>query len=170
MYLTQMPGVEGDDYQRHQTIREVFPGDPKVLFQQSDCGLLVLSSEKPVGLQSREVDLSSLAIEGKQFSFTVRLNSAKRDERTHKRVALENDFVKPWITQQLNKAGVSAKFQYIKEGIRRSAKQGKTISLASVLCFGFLTVKNPEAFKKVLENGIGHGKGLGFGMLNIFSD
>lgn len=167
MHLTRMPVVEGDDYQQHQAVRKVFPGDQKVLFQQSDNCLTILSSEKPVGLQSQEIDISSQAVVGKQYSFTVRLNPAKRDMKTHKRVALDNDSVKPWITQQLNKAGVNAKFQYIKEGIRRSAKQGKTISIASVICFGFLTVKDVESFRKALESGIGNGKGMGFGLLNI---
>ena len=170
MYLTQMSMVEGDDYQQHQAVRGVFPGDQKVLFQQSDSGLTILSSEKPVGLQSQEIDISSQAVEGKQYSFTIRLNPVKRDIKTHKRVVLDNDSVKPWITQQLNRAGVEVKFQYIKEGIRRSVKQGKTISLVSVICFGFLTVKNVADFRRALEGGLGHGRGLGFGMLNIFSN
>jgi CRISPR-associated protein Cas6/Cse3/CasE subtype I-E len=169
MYLTQVSAIKGDDYQQHQVVRKIFPGDQKVLFQKSDNGLTVLSSAKPIGLQSQELDIFSLAVIGKQFNFTIRLNPVKRDMKTHKRVTLDNDFVKPWITRQFIKAGVEAKFQYIKEGTRRSLKQGKIISFASVICFGLLTVKDVENFQKALEQGIGCGKGFGFGLLNIFA-
>ncbi len=43
-----------------------------------------------------------------------------------------------------------------------------TISLFSVLVNGVLVVTDADLFRKAVEKGIGHGKGLGFGFLNIF--
>lgn len=171
MYLTIIPIINGDDYQQHKNVKQIFPGDQKVLFQQSDSCVAVVSSEKPIGnFQAKEIDISTSFIEGKQYAFTVRLNPAKRDLNTHKRVAIEADRVKGWINKKLIEAGVEAKFQYIREGIRRSVKQNKTISLVSVFCFGVITIKNVIVFQQALIGGVGNSKGLGFGMLNVFSE
>jgi CRISPR system Cascade subunit CasE len=165
MYLTQIPLVNGDDYQQHQKVKELFPGNQRVLFQRTDSEIVILS-EKKSDLPAKEVDTSSKV--GDQHMFTLRLNPAKRDMKTKKRVALEPEQVKTWIKKQLEAIGVEARSQYIREDIHRSIRQEKTVSLASVLCFGVLTVKDASLFEKSLINGIGHGKGFGFGMLNIW--
>ena len=169
MYLTKI-NMDGDDYKVHQAIRDIFPGGQRVLFQRSDVNALVLSKERPVkdGLEVKEVDLSSLAIVGEQYIFTLRLNPAKRDIKTKKRVALSEQETRTWVEDKLKGTGVVSKFKYSREGSRRSMKGDMKISLASVLCYGVLTVKDPDLFRQAIEQGIGHGKGLGFGFLNIF--
>jgi len=169
MYLTKIR-LDGDDYKMHQAIRGIFPGSQRVLFQRSDMGVLVFSAERSVkdGLEVKEIDLSSLAVVGEQHIFTLRLNPAKRDIKTKKRVALSEQETRTWIEEKLKGAGVDSKFKYAREGSRRSMKGEIKISLASVLCYGVLTVKDPDLFRRAVEQGIGHGKGLGFGFLNIF--
>lgn len=171
MYTTKINSAIGDDYKQHQVIRQIFPGDQKILFQQSDCGILITSITKPIDetLKIKEIDLSSIAVTGEQFTFSLRLNPTRRDRKKRKRVALEDPQIRPWIEKQLKEIGVDAQFQFIKEGMRRSIKQGDTISFFSVMCIGVLTVKDSGRFQKALENGIGHGKGFGFGLLNIFA-
>ena len=169
MYLTILPKIIGDDYRIHQKVRELFPGDQRVLFQQSDDVITVISANKPVGdLATKEVD-ESVFVSGSKFAFTARLNPAKRDIKTRKKIPIDNDAMKPWIERQLNKIGADVKFQYVKEGMRRSLKQNKTVSFISVLCFGFLTIKDTDIFVEALKKGIGSGKGFGFGLLNVFS-
>lgn len=46
---------------------------------------------------------------------------------------------------------------------------GNPIHIFSALYDGVLLVKDPDKFKEVLKNGIGHGKGLGLGLLSIAS-
>lgn len=168
MYLTQIPIAKGDDYRQHQYIRNIFPGDQKVLFQQHDSGILILSYSKPIGnFTTKEVDITSFE-KGGRYAFTLRLNPVKRDIKSHKRVALDAEQVKAWIKKQLSGVGVDATFQYIREGTRRSMKQDKKMSFVSVLCFGFVTVKDAALFRSAVEGGIGHGKGFGFGLLNVF--
>lgn len=169
MYLTKI-NLDGDDYKMHQAIRDIFPGGQRVLFQRSDMDALVLSKEQPIkeGLEVKEIDLSSLAVVGEQHIFTLRLNPAKRDIKTRKRVTLSEQETRTWIEEKLKGAGVNSKFKYAREGTRRSMKGGMKISLASVLCYGVLTVRDADLFRQAVEQGIGHGKGLGFGFLNIF--
>lgn len=168
MYLTHISIVQGDDYNQHQHVKSIFPGDQRVLFQQQDSEILVLSECKPLGdYETKEVDLSSFEV-GKEYVFSLRLNPVKRDIKTHKRVAIDPDQVKAWIKKQLTDKGMRVNFQYVREGVRRSLKKGTTISHTSVLCFGTVTVTELELFKSALTLGIGHGKGFGFGLLNIF--
>lgn len=169
MYLTRLPAISGDDYHIHQITRKIFPGDQRVLFQRTDDSIVVISESPAVDatIVSEKVDLTRYE-EGKSYSFFVRLNPSKRDSKTHKRVGHEPDYVKAWITEQLNKVGIDARFQYIREVTHRSLKSDTKISHASVLCFGSLTIKDHKSFCKVLAKGIGKGKGLGFGLLNVF--
>jgi CRISPR-associated protein Cas6/Cse3/CasE, subtype I-E/ECOLI len=171
MYLTRLPNAPEDDYQVHQKIRKMFPGNQKILFQRCDEGIFILSEKKPGTVISvKEIDISIYA-NGGQFPFSLRLNPAKRDKKTGKRVAIDPLEVKEWIKKQLssNAVGIEANFQYLREGIRRSIRQGKTVSLVSVLTFGVLTIKDASLFQKALTGGIGHGKGFGFGLINLFA-
>ena len=170
MYLTQLPNVPVDDYQVHQKVREIFPKGQKVLFQRCDGGVFILSEKKPdaEGLSVKEVDISSYK-DGGQHPFTLRLNPAKRDIKTHKRVAVDPNLTKEWIKKQLTAVGIETNFQYIREGTRLSFRQEKTVSLVSVLIFGVLTIKDSGLFQKALVGGIGHGKGFGFGLINLFA-
>jgi CRISPR system Cascade subunit CasE len=166
MYLTKLPIIKGDDYCKHQVIKSIFPGDQKVLFQENNTGITVLSGSV-CDNTSTEVDFLSYT-NGNKYAFTIRLNPVRRDIKTKKRVSIDTQLVKEWIRNHLRLAGVEANFQYIREGTRRSVKQGKTVSFSSVLCFGVLTIINEDLFIESLKNGIGHGKGFGFGLINVF--
>ena len=168
--MTKLPNASGDDYQVHQKVRKMFPGNQKALFQRCDEGTFIFSEKKPdaVDFSIKEIVLSAY-VNGGQYPFTLRLNPAKRDMKTGKRIAIDALEVKEWIKKQLSSIGIEANFQYIREGTRRSIRQGKTVSLISVLTFGVLTVKDTGLFQKALIDGIGHGKGFGFGLINLFA-
>jgi CRISPR system Cascade subunit CasE len=51
--------------------------------------------------------------------------------------------------------------------LRGRQHNGNAIHVYSVLFEGFMTVTNPEHFRAALENGIGHGKVMGLGLLSI---
>lgn len=165
MYLTKLSPISGDDYKKHQMIKDIFPGDQKVLFQVNDMGITVISEVAVT--DSVEIDLSSYTL-GSKHPFTLRLNPVTRDIRTKKRIAMDVPLVKGWIRGRLKSAGVEADFQYIREGTRRSVKQGKVISFCSILCFGVLTIIDVKLFQEALLSGVGHGKGIGFGLINVF--
>lgn len=51
--------------------------------------------------------------------------------------------------------------------LRGKQHNKNSIRLFSVLYDGFLSVADPDIFKKTLETGIGHGKAMGLGLLSI---
>jgi CRISPR-associated protein Cas6/Cse3/CasE subtype I-E len=166
MFLSVLDKIDGDDYKIHQYVRSIFEGDQKVMFQVTDSNIIVISENKVANIESQEIDLNKY--KGGSYSFSIRLNPSKRDIKTGKKVRLEPTSIKAWIKDKLEKNGINARFQYIPEGIRNSKKGDNVISLNSVLCFGSFTVSDFSLFYKAVSCGIGSGKGLGFGMLNIF--
>jgi len=51
--------------------------------------------------------------------------------------------------------------------LRCRQHDGNAIQVFSVLFNGLLAVTHPEAFRKALQNGIGHGKAVGLGLLSV---
>lgn len=168
MYLTDLDEITGDDYEAHLKITEIFDGQ-KVLFQRRGNRIAVLSG-KPVSI-SRDVSeiLESIKV-GSEHLLVVRLNPVvtRFIGGKNRRVALESPKIKAWLDQTLVKHGCNLNFAFKVEGVRRSRKGFHTISLMSVLVNGVATVSDPVLFRTAVEKGIGHGKGLGFGFLNIF--
>ena len=171
MYLTKMLPVVGDDYEVHRKVMERFERPQRVLFQHTPTCLYVLSerpSSRAVGRQA-EVDVDKLSLAGEQHFFSLRLNAARRSPGGGKRVSIPLPKMREWVSSKFARAGVEADFDYSVEGTRRSRKGEATVSLQSVMVTGVLTVKDSSAFKQALCSGIGHAKGFGFGMLNVFS-
>jgi CRISPR-associated protein Cas6/Cse3/CasE subtype I-E len=168
MFLTKLPllNKSDDDYKYHQYVKGIFCKSEKVLFQKADDVVFVLSSEKSMN-ECEEISLRKYNV-GDNIPFIIRLNPTKTDIKTGKRVRLETDKIKTWINKTFTNRGCDIKFQYIIEGTRRSIRDNETISLFSILCFGNLVIKDVNCFYNTLTTGIGHGKGLGFGLLNIF--
>jgi len=163
--------VIGDDYRVHQEVRKFFERPQRVLFHQSDCCLTVLSENPPaegVG-RTKKVNLEELCQDGEQHMFSLRLQPAKRNRKTKKREAIPESQLQGWVKDKLSFCGVETEFRIMPEGVRKSTRGSMTISLNSVMVVGFLTVKDSGKFRSAVEHGVGHAKGLGFGLLNIFS-
>ncbi len=169
MYLNEINSIKGDDYAAHKQLAEAFH-EQRILFQRRGNKTLVLS-EKPVNGGGRDVSRVLARVNpGDQFIFVARLNpvAARQIEGKTRRVSLETGRVKPWLESMFRKNGFAAEFTFTTEGTRRSVKGAVCISLNSVVVNGVLTVEDPGLFRNAVEKGIGHGRGLGFGFLNIF--
>ncbi|PWG66653.1 type I-E CRISPR-associated protein Cas6/Cse3/CasE [Bifidobacterium callitrichidarum] len=46
-------------------------------------------------------------------------------------------------------------------------RKGRTVTLASSVYDGFISVDDPEKFTKMLKNGVGRAKGYGFGLMTV---
>lgn len=165
MFLTRIPKITGDMYKQHQFIKFLF--DEKILYQETDTDLIVLSEKKIKGYNSQEIDMN-LYKKNIEHQFTIRLNPSRRDIRTKKRIPLESRLVNAWIRKKLLEAGIKATYNCVREGIRSCRQKSNIISLTSVFCYGTLVIEDEELFKKALKNGIGTGKRFGFGMFNLF--
>lgn len=168
MYLTELDELIGDDYEVHVKLSEIFDGQ-RVLFQRRGNQLVVLS-KKPIAVSNDVSGILKTIKTGSEFLFVLRINPVvtRFINGKNRRIALEPSSIKPWLDQIFSKHGFTADVAFKIEGIRRSKKGSYTISLLSVLVNGILVVSDPVQFRKSLERGIGHGKGLGFGFLNIF--
>ncbi len=163
MYLTKLPPMQGSDYQVHQKIRELFPGEQRVLFQRSDYKIFVISK---TAIKESELSQNTFAV-GDQYSFTLRLNSSHRSKKEGKRVALP-DVSKDWVQKKLEQAGIKGMYNIIPEKTRCFMKGLTKITLSSVFIVGFLEILDEKKFMDTLYKGIGKGKSFGFGMINIY--
>lgn len=175
-YLTRINGMGGDDYRVHQELKSLF-GQSKFLFQRTRYETLVLSEGRPRPTQDYLVDTKDVTGKLDQIGtdtetmFSIRVNPVvtKFIHGKNRRLPMEDYRLKEWIGEKLKAAGMDARFVYRTEGSRVSVKKGKTITLSSVLISGIARIDSPQKFWQAFESGIGHAKGLGFGMINVFS-
>ena len=168
MYLTKVRDPGGDDYRVHQYLMGIFDRQ-KILFQRKGFEIDVLSERGNADSQ----DVSGLvdgAGVGSTMLFTIRLNPVvtRYIDGKNRRVALESNRVRCWIEEVFGKNGFTAEFAIRDEGYRRSQRSSATVTLYSVLVTGVLTVVDPDLFHSAIRKGLGHGKGMGFGLLNVF--
>ena len=175
-YLTRIHGIEGDDYQVHQKLKSIFDQD-NILFQRGRFETVVLSAKEPAVKYPSTVTTPILDFLGSidcgaELLFTARLNpvTTRWIDGKNRRCPVEQSRLRKWINGKLENAGVAAEFIYDAEGARISQKKGHKITLSSVYVTGMCQVKDINLFRGALIKGIGHSKGLGFGLLNIFAN
>lgn len=168
MFLTRIDDVAGDDYEAHRQVCRCFEAQ-KVLFQRKGHEIIVLS-ERPVAA-SEDVDpLLRRMAPGDKMLFRLRVNACitKCVNGKGRRLALPPGRIEDWLNALFPKHGFHADFVFRNEGRRRSKKGSLLISIASVVATGVLTVEDDEKCRRAICSGIGHAKGLGFGLLNVF--
>ncbi len=175
-YLTRIYDIVGDDYQVHKRLKSIFDEDD-ILFQRGKFETVVLSTKPPTNhhprIATKQISAFLDSIDtGSEFLFTARLNPVvtKKIDEKGKRYPVERDKLREWISRKLDDAGMFAEFIYSTEGPRICMKKDHKITLSSVFVTGMCQVKDASRFKTTLTKGIGHSKGLGFGMLNIFAN
>jgi CRISPR system Cascade subunit CasE len=120
---------------------------------------------------------------GQRFRFRLRANPCVT--RNGKRLGLlKQEEQEKWFQRQGQQHGFSlpllmsfdySEFSEERPDVRISQEQmlrdkqhtNNSIRVFSVLYDGMLTVTEPEAFRMALQNGIGHGKVMGLGMLSV---
>jgi CRISPR system Cascade subunit CasE len=171
MFLSAIPDpVELDDYAVHQRIMAL-TGGRKALFQRKGTGIDILTAEPLEGSRDISGQLAALAA-GQSLLFTIRLNPvvSKKLEKGQrgKRRPIPPSELKSWAARTLEKIGARATFTILSEGPRFSRKGDSTITLSSITVSGVLEILDADLLRTAITGGIGHGKAMGFGMLNIF--
>ena len=130
------------------------------------------------GLPNPDVKLVQLALRlGQTLAFRLRANPTIKRNREGKkqgrRVGLyrEEDQLQ-WLERKLESAGAKLISARISDETRLNGKlhrDGKRhdMTFLSVQFDGFLRVEIPDNLVEAVENGIGSGKGLGFGLLSL---
>ena len=138
-------------------------------------------ADLPIDLKSR-LKLDALIV-GQRFRFRLRANpcvtrNGKRlgllqlleQERWIQRKGQSHGFVLPQLPSvDLSETGQERVDVQVSQERMLSGRQhhGNTIRIFSVLYDGVMTVTDADAFVKVLQAGIGHGKALGLGLLSV---
>lgn len=171
MFLSTIPDpVELDDYAVHQRIMMLTDGR-KALFQRKGTSIDILTAEPLEGSRDISRHLAGLAA-GQSLLFTIRLNPVvskklEKGQRGKRRPVPPPD-LKAWVQRTLEKHGARATFSLLSEGPRFSRKGEGTITLSSITVSGVLEILDADLVRSAITGGIGHGKAMGFGMLNVF--
>lgn len=192
MYLTKFMLNAGecarfrirDAYAIHKLVYSLFPlnqdsDKPRILYadKESDQGgrfILILSPDLPQGPES--LAMTTLRIGDTFFSagryhFEVVLNPVRKDSASGKRQAIKGMLpVLQWMMQRSPQWGFTPDEQTLQAFIQNTLtfeKVGKTLCFNRVLFRGTLTVTDQNLFRTAVENGLGHGKGFGFGLLQL---
>jgi CRISPR system Cascade subunit CasE len=117
---------------------------------------------------------------GQQLYFRLRANPTKRavqhdaDSKKRPRLGLyKEEEQRDWLTRKANEGGFAVlSLNIAGEGkqrgvIRHPNEEPHNLTCLAVRFDGLLQVTDPEQFLKTLQNGIGSGKGLGFGLLSL---
>jgi CRISPR system Cascade subunit CasE len=184
-------------YDLHRTLLRAFPdaaaGDPgRVLYRVEEPpagapSILVQSDGRPAwerlpagyltACQTKPLD--GLAFRaGQRLLFRLRANPTKRAGKSApdprwvgKRVGLwREEDQEGWLVRKGEVCGfriTRAGFRVIPEGKVVARKGGQDLQFQAVRFEGVLEVTDPDRFLGALAEGIGSGKGLGFGLLSV---
>ena len=73
-----------------------------------------------------------------------------------------------WLTQRLKERGAVVRKALVSRREKKNfKKRGETITLATAQFDGVLEVTDPERLRQAIEQGIGHGKAFGLGLLSV---
>lgn len=175
-YITKLAGVSGGFYRAHKIVKSMFPGEQHTLFQDN-MGHLTILSEAPRQTEpfDPEVEIRSEGpVEypkaGEIVPFVFRCNPTKRDKKSRKRVALDDIGAKAWVERKLAASGVEVlAMSMAHEGMMSDVKgEDQKIFFASYIVSGVFTVKDSDVLSSAVSKGIGPGKAMGWGFLNVF--
>ena len=124
----------------------------------------------------KEVNLSLSA--GQMLAFRLRANPTRRlsqnhAQDSHKRVGLQKEPEQlQWLQRKMEIAGAKLISANVADSTQVNGKLFRenvkhTLKFVSAQFDGILQVQNPDQLIKSIDQGIGSGKGLGFGLLSI---
>jgi CRISPR system Cascade subunit CasE len=184
-------------YDLHRTLLRAFPdqtagGPGRVLFRvelpRADVPCILVQSDKephwarmPAGYltECQTKTLADLAFgAGQRLLFRLRANPTKRARKSApdprwagKRVGLwQEEEQEGWLIRKGEEGGFCIArdgFRIIAEGKVVARKGGQKLQFHAVRFEGVLEVTNPTRFLDTLADGVGSGKGLGFGLFSV---
>ncbi|WP_330982669.1 MULTISPECIES: type I-E CRISPR-associated protein Cas6/Cse3/CasE [Enterobacterales] len=137
--------------------------------------LLILSDRSPNQPEYGELQTKVLPdhfLLHKQYRFSVCLNPASRDTKTHKLTPVRGrEAIGAWFCQRTAAWGIEVDPRQLQVEditlLQVDAGIHKYITLQQATLSGRLTVVDPERFKTSFTKGIGRGRAFGCGLLQI---
>jgi CRISPR system Cascade subunit CasE len=172
-----------DAYGIHRAVYDLFPANTegKRDFLFADIGgdyfarkILILSGRAPQAPLIGNIEVKEVPerfLEHTCYAFQIRLNPVKREKQSGKLVPVKGrENLVRWFITKSSAAGFTvdeACLQIDRIGIQEFEKQTGTVTQGKAVFKGKLTVTDRELFKRAFREGIGRGKGFGFGLLQI---
>jgi CRISPR system Cascade subunit CasE len=130
-------------------------------------------SQRFIGYFTQEPTFKPISLEHLQPAQTLRFRlranpTVTKQGKRHGLKEIEEQL--DWLSRQGSKGGFNVLGAMVAQSKRVKINKhadGTPIVVQSVLYEGHLKVTSPEVFKQSLEAGLGHAKGLGFGLLSI---
>jgi CRISPR system Cascade subunit CasE len=177
-----------DPYRIHRTVYSLFPktdeGGRDFLFADKGAGsdeprsltrrILILSKRPPLQpkygrIESKEIPGSFLSWD--HYGFELRLNPVKREKGGGKLVPIRGrENLLEWLCAKSESWGFTTnreRLQIQSSGVQSFGKQNDQVIQNTATFIGTLQVTDRPLFIKSFEEGIGRGKGFGFGLLEI---
>lgn len=168
-----------DDYTIHRLVYDIFPGKERTfLYYQypytirGGTRILILSKEQPkvpnLGtITSKQVPASFL--ERDYYGFKVRLNPVIRSRNQARSIIGKEELIS-WFLSKQEQWGFytdSARLELSSIGVTEIQKGDNTLIFNECTFSGILHVEEKSLFIKSFTEGIGRGKGFGFGLLQL---
>lgn len=171
-----------DPYSIHRTVYSLFPEKSEKRFLYADRGavagkreLLILSAEIPElpdDIPGSTKIISERFFACSRFRFEIILNPVKSLPRSGKREPVIGQLpLLTYFTDRMKKWGFESDLTTLEVFTLPSVnftKKGHECRMHRVKYRGVLQVTDRDLFRSVFENGIGHGKAFGFGLLQLF--
>ena len=172
-----------DDYSIHRLVYSLFPlkegfsRDFLYVDKGAKMGtrqVIVLSQEEPSlpdDIVSQTIVVGDNFFDYDRYRFEVLLNPVTKDSKTKKRVPVIGQYpLIRWFLEHQEKWGIEVDEKALEVFCRQSRtilQKGQSCVFHTVLFRGILKVSNRDVFRHSFEQGIGHGKAFGYGMLQL---
>lgn len=164
--------LDGAD-QLHPTLLVVSADAPDFTHLEEQAGWPSQPTTKSIAYEG----LLNALEEGQDWAFRTTVNPTHRGRRDgHAKVFahVTADQQTQWLLERQSRMGVSLvgddgvpRFSMQGRDVKRFGRAGATVTLGTATFGGVLRVKDPEALRGVLTEGLGRGKAYGCGLLTL---
>jgi CRISPR system Cascade subunit CasE len=169
-----------DNYAVHKFVYSLFPGSQREFLYLDQGGyrggrrILIISRKQPLVPPIGTLRMKSIPegfLEHSAYAFQVRVNPVERKNGNSRLIPIvSRPELLDWFTKKQEMWGFSVASEHLEImniGIQTIQKKDMTIIHNSVEYRGILHVTDQERFKYFFENGVGRGKGYGFGLMQL---
>lgn len=176
-------------YQLHATIKRIFEdADQKPLWRLEETTgiqppVLLVQTKSAPSLRALEAydDSYALTVEtktnellnnlqaGEKYYFRVHANpTVTREGKRHGLVKEEDQLT--WLERQISRSGNDVMHAVVSQSRRerfRKRAAGHVITLQGVLFDGIICANSPAQLRQLVQAGIGHARGFGYGLITL---
>ena len=172
------PNVQSADlYATHCLVKDMFPGDQKLLWARSSNGVLVRSSASPISKGATFIEREIPAItKGSQFTFSLNAMACIQRQRVrdgiskkfiHQINPSQEDSLKVWLLNRCHTNGFALMDLNIESAKEPIFRKGQLWEINYTQYTGELMVTDEAKFTNAVQLGLGRSKAFGLSLFLI---